>query len=45
MKPGAPPRAFGGEPGDAAPSAEALRLVEEFLSWLSVERGAPETTR
>ncbi|MDE7370151.1 MAG: tyrosine recombinase XerC [Desulfovibrio sp.] len=45
MKRAAAPRAFGGESGDAAPSAEALRHVADFLSWLSVERGAPETTR
>lgn len=38
-------RAFGSEPGDATPSAEALRHVADFLSWLAVERGAPETTR
>ncbi len=29
----------------AAPSPEAARLVAEFLEWLTVERGAPETTR
>lgn len=28
----------------AAPSAGATRLVEDFLSWLRVERGAPATT-
>ncbi|MBD5626514.1 MAG: tyrosine recombinase XerC [Desulfovibrio sp.] len=45
MKRAAAPHAFGAGPGDAAPSAEALRHVADFLSWLSVERGAPETTR
>lgn len=29
----------------ARPSPEATRLVAEFLEWLTVERGAPQTTR
>lgn len=35
----------GTAPGSNGPSPEALRHVADFLSWLSVERGAPETTR
>lgn len=30
---------------DSAASPEARRLVEDFLGWLTVERGAPLTTR
>ena len=37
--PGAPPD------GTPAPSPEAGRLMADFLAWLSVERGAPRTTR
>ena len=29
----------------ASPTAAASQLVEDFLGWLSVERGAPATTR
>lgn len=41
----APARATGAPNAGAAPSAAARALVEDFLSWLSVERGAPATTR
>ena len=30
---------------DILPSPAAIRLVEDFVSWLTVERGAPATTR
>ena len=33
------------EQREAGPTPEASRLVEDFLSWLTVERGAPSTTR
>lgn len=41
-----PPGACAGA-ADASPrpSPEALRLVTGFLDWMTVERGAPETTR
>ena len=45
MRRPAAPSASGASRADSAPSPEALSLVEDFLSWLSVERGAPETTR
>ncbi len=41
-----PPTSAGGAPGaPVRPSPQAARLVAEFLEWLTVERGAPETTR
>ena len=30
---------------DTLPTPAAIRLVEDFVSWLTVERGAPATTR
>lgn len=33
-----------GARAEALPSTGATRLVEDFLSWLTVERGAPTTT-
>ena len=43
--PGAPLSATTGTDAAPAPSAAAGRLVEDFLSWLAVERGSPATTR
>lgn len=39
------PTSDSGTDSDAQPSPAALQLVTNFLAWLAVERGAPETTR
>ena len=39
------PRPYIQDSAGAGPSAGAMRLVEDFLSWLTVERGAPPATR